>query len=171
METETEKGFFASLFDLSFTSFVTPKMVKILYVLSLIMIALMYVGIAIAIFASGGTTTTDAWSGTTTTSGSNAGYGVAWLIIGGPLLALIYAIFARVFYELVIVAFRIYSTVHDEYLLLRHAHPAAAAELDAAKHAPAPAQAPPPPAQPPAPPAPPPPAPPAPPAPPTPPAV
>jgi hypothetical protein len=163
MDPAPNKNFFASLLDLSFTSFVTPKLVKLLYVLSLILIALLYVGIAIAIFASGGGSEFDQWSGTVQESSNTTGLGILWLLIGGPLFALIYAIIYRVFCELIIVAFRIYETVRDEYTLLRHAHPAAAGELDAAQASPAATavtQA-----QPPAPPAPPtPPAPPAPPA-------
>lgn len=124
-----EQGFFKSLFDFSFSSFVTPKLVRVLYILSLIGIALMYVIIAIAIFGSGST----GFDSETfeTTSSNNAGWGVAWLLVGGPILALIYAVFARVVYELMIVVFRIYETVCDELALLKQAHPEAAAALEA----------------------------------------
>jgi len=37
---EESKGFFGSLFDLSFTSFVTSKVIKFLYVLSIIVLAI-----------------------------------------------------------------------------------------------------------------------------------
>ena len=36
-----EKGFFGSLFDVSFSSLVTTKVIKVLYILSMILIGLM----------------------------------------------------------------------------------------------------------------------------------
>lgn len=124
-----EKSFFGSLFDFSFSSFVTPKLVKVLYALSLIIIVLAYLGIAVAIFGSGGTTfDPETYE---TTKSSNTGWGIAWLLIGGPLFALLYAVFARVLYELIIIVFRIHGTLRDELALQRQVHPEAAAALDA----------------------------------------
>jgi hypothetical protein len=125
-----EQGFIKSLFDFSFTSFVTPKLVRVLYVISLVLIVLIYLGLAIAIFSSG-STTFDPNTGTMQSKG-NAGWGLAWLVIGGPILALLYAIFYRVMFELIIVVFRIYETVRDELAVQRAMNPAAAAAVDAA---------------------------------------
>jgi hypothetical protein len=83
-----EKGFFASLFDISFDSLITTRIIKILYVLILIVIGLFTLFFIIAGFASG------------------AGRGVGTLIFA-PLIALLYVIYARVFLEVLIVLFKI----------------------------------------------------------------
>ena len=44
------KGFFGTLFDFSFSSFVTPKIVKLVYVLATIAIAIGYLGFLVAAF-------------------------------------------------------------------------------------------------------------------------
>lgn len=109
-----EQGFFKSLFDFSFSSFVTPRLVRVLYAISLVVIVLIYLGIALALF------------------GANSGSGLAWLVIGGPIAALLYAIFYRVLFELIVVVFRIYETVRDDLALQRQLHPEAAAAVAAA---------------------------------------
>jgi hypothetical protein len=83
------KGFFESLFDFSFTTFVTSKLVKLLYVLSivgaaLVSLFLIVIGFTVSIVL-----------------------GVLMLLIGGPLLFLLSMIYARVFLEVMIVIFRI----------------------------------------------------------------
>ncbi len=45
------KGFFGALFDFSFTSFVTPKIVKVVYVLATVGLALLYLIFVITGFA------------------------------------------------------------------------------------------------------------------------
>jgi len=45
------KGFFGSLFDFSFSSFVTPMIVKVVYILALVGLAIGYVVVVIAGFA------------------------------------------------------------------------------------------------------------------------
>lgn len=152
-----EKGFWGSIFDFSFSSFVTPKLIKILYIVTLVLLAIGYVAIAIAIFASGGTELDPETF--ETTSSSNTGLGIAWLVIFGPLALFIYTLLYRVFFELLIVLFRIYESTRDELALTRLINPGAAAELDAMVHEPhvatPPPQAPAAPPTPPAPPAPP----------------
>ncbi len=50
---EARKGFFGALLDLSFTTFVTTRVVKVLYVLTIVLLLIAYAGIAIAIFSGG----------------------------------------------------------------------------------------------------------------------
>ena len=89
------RGFFSSLFDYSFTSFVTPRIIKVLYVLATIVISLWTLLLVLAAF------------------NVSSGAGVAMLVIGGPLIFLISMIYARVFLELVIVFFRINGNVQE----------------------------------------------------------
>jgi hypothetical protein len=84
-----EKGFLGSLFDLSFSSLITTKVIKVLYILSMIVIglaALAFIGGAFA---------------------SSAAAGLFMLIIGAPLGALFYLVYTRVVLEVIIVLFRI----------------------------------------------------------------
>jgi hypothetical protein len=89
------KGFFSSLFDYSFSSFVTPRIIKVLYVLATIVISLWTLLLVLAAF------------------NASDGFGVLMLVIGGPLTFLISMIYARVFLELVIVFFRINGNVQE----------------------------------------------------------
>lgn len=82
------KGFFGSLFDLSFTEFITPRIIKLLFVLAIIIAAIFALFMLVAGIANGG--------------------GSAFLaIIGAPLLFLIYVIMARVWLEVIMVMFHI----------------------------------------------------------------
>ncbi|MCA9935646.1 MAG: DUF4282 domain-containing protein [Ardenticatenaceae bacterium] len=87
------KGFFAALLDFSFSEFITTKLVKILYGLLLIIIAIAFLGgmvsAVVSIFSRGGFL---------------RGLG---LLCGTPIIALIYIIMARAWTELIIVIFRI----------------------------------------------------------------
>ena len=47
-----QKGFLASLFDLSFSNLITTKVIKVIYILSMILIGLGALVIVIAAFAS-----------------------------------------------------------------------------------------------------------------------
>jgi hypothetical protein len=89
------KGFFGSLFDYSFSSFVTPRIIKILYVLATILISLWTLFLIAAAF------------------NVSEGTGAAMLLIGGPLFFLFSMIYARVFLELVIAFFRINGNVQE----------------------------------------------------------
>ena len=83
-----DKGFFASLFDLSFSEFITPRIIKLLFVLAIIISAIVALVLLIGGIAQGG--------------------GTAFLaLIGTPLLFLLYVIMARVWLELIMVMFRI----------------------------------------------------------------
>jgi uncharacterized membrane protein YccF (DUF307 family) len=118
------KGFFGSLFDLSFSSFITIRLVKVLYILTLILLALAYVVIAVAIFSGGDQEATSiSLDGTVQTSDDdgNAVLGVLWLVIFGPLLMFFYVLFYRVIFELIVVVFRIFENTRDQLALTRGA--------------------------------------------------
>ena len=82
------RGFLSSLFDLSFTSFITTKLIKVLYVLSLLGAALIALSVGVSGFNAGSTT------------------GLITLIIVAPITFLFGVIYCRVMMELVIVVFR-----------------------------------------------------------------
>jgi hypothetical protein len=99
----SNKGFFASLFDLSFTSLITTKIIKFVYVLSLIAIGLTALVFIIAAFR------TSAW------------FGALTLFILAPLAALFYTVYTRVILEFIITVFRIAEYNRDTVLELRAA--------------------------------------------------
>jgi hypothetical protein len=115
------KGFIGALFDLSFTTFVTTRVVKVLYVLTLVLLVIGYIAIAISIFSGGEEVASIGSDGelTTTGGGANVGLGVFWLVILGPLLLFLYTLLYRVFYEIIIVVFRIYENTRDQLELTR----------------------------------------------------
>lgn len=120
------KGFVASVLDVSFTEFVTTRLVKVLYVLTLIGIAILYVIIAVSIFSSGSSVSSfDRSTGQIVTleSGGNTGLGLLWLFVLGPLAAFLYTLLYRVFFELVIVIFRIFEFNREQTELLRRMVP------------------------------------------------
>jgi hypothetical protein len=82
---EPSKGFIGSLLDFSFVSFVTPTLVRFLY-------GLLLVGVAVLTFR---------WIFNDTFMG------VIWRTIAAPLVLVVGAILSRVFVELIMVAFRI----------------------------------------------------------------
>lgn len=82
------KGFYGSLFDLSFTEFITTRIVKFLYVIAIIISAL----IAIAFIGIG--------------FSRGSAVGVIALLLS-PIIFTFYLLMARVWLELVIVIFRI----------------------------------------------------------------
>ena len=93
-----EKGFLGSLFDFSFTSLVTPKIVKVLYILFTIWTALIGLSILVIGFKTGGV----------------AG-GLFTLVVVEPIFVLLTLGIYRVVLELFIVVFRI----HDELKNIR----------------------------------------------------
>jgi hypothetical protein len=93
---EESKGFFAGLFDFSFKNLVAPRVIKVLYIIFLIALAL----------------------------GTLGGLGAVVLsLIGGEILAalftlimlpfaiVLYLILGRVYFELIILAFRMLETL------------------------------------------------------------
>jgi hypothetical protein len=87
-----DRGFVGSLLDFSFSSFVTPKIIKVLYALVTIWVALVAVIVAIIGFETGG------WGG-----------GLAVLIIVDPIVVLLMLGLYRVILEAFMVVFRIYE--------------------------------------------------------------
>lgn len=88
INSQQAAGFLASLFDLSFTNFITPKLIKVLFVLSIVLIglgALALVGSAFMQSAIGG---------------------IFVLLIVAPLFFLFEVIVARVWMEVLIQLFR-----------------------------------------------------------------
>jgi hypothetical protein len=84
-----QKGFFASLFDTGFTSLVTTRIIRVLYILALVgiaIVALFYVVLAFQV---------------------NAGIGLLTLLVLAPLASLLTVIYTRVLLEAVIALFRI----------------------------------------------------------------
>ena len=82
-------SFFSALFDLSFSSYIAPKLVKAFYVLSIIAAALIMLVLIVVPFGNGQTMT-----------------GVITLLLS-PFLFLFYVCLARLYLEFVIVIFRI----------------------------------------------------------------
>ena len=83
------KSFFASLFDISFSSLVAPKVIKVLYVLSMIVIGLTALFFVVGAFTE------------------SAAAGIFTLLIAAPLAGLLYLIYVRVILEVIICIFRI----------------------------------------------------------------
>jgi hypothetical protein len=85
----SSKGFIGSLFDFGFDSLVTPKVIKVLYVLIMILLALGGLGLAAAAFSL------------------SVVAGIFALLIVVPLVFLIYLALWRVVLEVFMVIFRI----------------------------------------------------------------
>ncbi len=83
------KGFFGSLFDLSFSSLITTRIIKVLYVLAIILIGLY----ALVFIAAG--------------FHNSAGAGVLVLVVVVPIFTLASLIYTRVLLEVFIALFRI----------------------------------------------------------------
>ncbi len=94
-------SFFRALFDFSFSEFVTTKIIKILYVISIILAALGWLFFLITSLASaGGYFGTGVW-------------GVLGGLIGAPIGFVLTVIFSRVGYEILIVLFGIAEHTRD----------------------------------------------------------
>ena len=87
------RGFLGALFDFSFTSFVTTRIIKVLYVLILILTVLSALVFTVSAF-----------------SGSRL-FGLLTLIIGDPLFIVIVMAFWRLVLESFVVRFRIAEDV------------------------------------------------------------
>jgi hypothetical protein len=89
------KDFFAALLDVSFDSLITTKIVKLVYVLFMVLVGLTVLVFVIAAFET------------------SSAVGVIVLLIGAPLVSLIYLVFVRVFLEAVIALFRIMENTQE----------------------------------------------------------
>ena len=88
-QTAGSKGFLSSLFDFGFTSFVTPTVIKVLYVLIMIGTVLSALAFTIAAFKA------------------SPIFGIGVLIIGDPLFIIIVMAFYRIILEFFVVIFRV----------------------------------------------------------------
>jgi hypothetical protein len=97
VRTRQHPPFFKTLFDLSFTRFLTPRLIPIAYVLGLIVVLAYAIAIATAV-------------GTGMAPG---GQGVSWFasVIVFLFVFVLGAIFVRIQIEVTAVAFRIYERV------------------------------------------------------------
>ncbi len=94
----SRKGFFGSLFDFSFTSFVFPKLISFLYAVVVILMSLGAIGVIIAGFAGGRQIEEQ--------MGGLPGWS---LVIIVPIAYILYLIVLRIWFEITIVLFRIYE--------------------------------------------------------------
>lgn len=83
-----QSGFFESLMDTRFDNLITPKLVRFLYIVGMVVLVIGAIAWIIAGFAN------------------SAGTGILFLILA-PLGALVYLIVLRLYLELVVVAFKI----------------------------------------------------------------
>ena len=83
-----QSGFFESLMDTRFDNLITPKLVRFLYIVGMVVLVIGALAWIVAGFAN------------------SAGTGILFLILA-PLGALVYLIVLRLYLELVVVAFKI----------------------------------------------------------------
>jgi hypothetical protein len=119
LEAFVQRGFLGSLFDLSFTSFVTTRLMKVLYVLRLMLLGGTYLVGAFAAFGVGG-----------------SALGALWLFVFGPFVLAAQTLANRVACELVVVLFRIFEHTRDQLEITQAAWSAAAAAGQAPPPAP-----------------------------------
>jgi hypothetical protein len=86
---DTQEGFLKALFDTRFGTLITPKIIRVLYILIMIVLVILAIGFIIAAFSN------------------SVGLGIATLLVFAPIGFLIYLIVARIYLELAIVAFKI----------------------------------------------------------------
>jgi hypothetical protein len=83
------RGFLGALFDFGFTSFVTPKVIKVLYMLIVIGTVLSALVFTIMVFEA------------------SVAFGVLTLVVGDPLFILIVLAIYRIILEFFVVTFRV----------------------------------------------------------------
>lgn len=94
-------GFLSSLFDLSFTRLVTTRVVKGLYILLIVVVAIGLVASIVSAIISGSIT------------------GVLISVVGGTLVALLTIIYGRIMLEVLLAIFRILETNREIAYLQR----------------------------------------------------
>jgi hypothetical protein len=87
-------GFFGTLFDFSFSEFLTPKVIKVLYAIGLLLAAIGALVFIVAGFHRG------------------AGVGIIFLVIS-PVVFVLYALAVRIYLEIMLVLFRIAGRVDE----------------------------------------------------------
>jgi Domain of unknown function (DUF4282) len=103
-QNQSPGGFFEALMDTRFDRLITPSLIRFLYVVVMILLALGALAVIIAGFAE------------------NAGTGVL-LLIFAPIGALIYLIVTRLWLELIVVAFKIRDAAEEVAVNTRRSGP------------------------------------------------
>lgn len=89
IDAQQAAGFMSSLFDLSFSNFITPKLIKVLFIISIVLAAFGSLFVVVSGFQVGG-----------------ALGGLLTLLIVSPIIFFFYVMYARVMMEVLIVIFR-----------------------------------------------------------------
>lgn len=92
---ESTKGFFSALFDFNFDTFITPKIIKVVYIVIMALVGLFAVGSLITALISG-------------EPGA-----ILLALIGIPLMSIVYLALARMTLELYFAVIRLSEDVHD----------------------------------------------------------
>lgn len=94
-------SFFKALFDINFNTFVTPKIVKVVYVIGMVLIGLTTLGMVLSAFTqfTGG-------------YGTNPMFGLL-LLVAAPLVGVIYLALFRMSLELYYAVIRLSEDVHN----------------------------------------------------------
>jgi hypothetical protein len=101
--TVEPRGFLASLFDTSFSSLITTRVIRVIYIISMVVIGLAALAWTAAAFAQ------------------SVGFGLLVLVIVAPLVSLLYLIYTRVLLEVIIALFRIMENTGELATLQRGA--------------------------------------------------
>ncbi len=88
------KGFLSSLFDFSFTEFVTPRIISFIFIAGVVLIGISTLGVIFSGFAA------------------DTAYGFVMLLLS-PISFLLVVIMLRVYLELIIVLFKIYTGIRS----------------------------------------------------------
>lgn len=121
---QQSRGFFRSLADLSFTSFVTARVIKFIYVIS-VLFTVIYV---LFITASASTFVAGFVSATTDSQALGIVAGAVVFVLLAPLLLLIGVTYVRVLLEIVVVMFRISENTAEVARGIRNMTPPAGAQ-------------------------------------------
>lgn len=98
---QTERGFFSRLFDFSFESFITPSIIKVLFIIYIVVVGLGALAMAVAAFTQ------------------STVLGILTLLILAPIGAFLYILLGRVSLELIIILFRIHDNTEQMALAAR----------------------------------------------------
>jgi Domain of unknown function (DUF4282) len=93
-DTIVGKGFWSRFFDLSFSDYITPSVIRVLFIVIMVVIGLTVLGAIIAGFMV------------------SAGTGV-FALIGGIIYGFLSLLFSRVFLEVIMVFFHIHDNTRD----------------------------------------------------------
>lgn len=93
--TDGYKGFFRSLVDFELSSFIAPKVIKVLYAVSMLLwaiFAVIYLGVFVA----------------------QGGVAIVAGLVVVPIVAFLYLIYIRIFHEFIMVSFRTYEELRRQ---------------------------------------------------------